>query len=239
VKKLNKNKKSVLGIIPARGGSKGVLRKNIRNVAGAPLISYTLKAALNCSCLSRVIVSTDDLEIASVARMNGGEVMMRPEEFARDDTPMIPVITHVLSSLAQNNEVYDIVVLLQPTTPLRSSEDIDAAVDLLDKSEADSVVSAYRVEDNHPSRMYKISDGYFRPYDKEPEGNLRQDLPDVFHRNGAIYASRYSQLVENKSILGDKILPYIMPRERSVNIDDEFDLKIADFLLNRKKNTEC
>ena len=208
-------------------------------VAGAPLISYTIQAAWNSCCLSKVVVSTDDLEIASIAQKNGCDVIMRPEELARDETSMIPVITHVISSLAQKNEIYDIVVLLQPTTPLRTHEDIDAAVDLLVKSKADSVVSVYLVEDNHPIRMYKISDGFLKPYDKEPEGNLRQDLPDVFHRNGAVYACRCSQIIEKRSLFGNKILPYFMPKERSVNIDDEFDLKIADFLLNLKKNTSC
>lgn len=235
---MGKHNYKTLGIIPARGGSKGVKRKNIRDVAGKPLIAYTIKAALDSSRISQFVTSTDDMEIAKIAESFGSRVIMRPPELAADDTPMLPVLAHAFSVLEKEGHCFDYGVILQPTTPMRTSDDIDHALDILAESGADTVVSVYQVEDCHPSRMYKIHDGKLVPYTDEPKNMLRQKLDPVYHRNGAIYAFRKSLLSERNVFIGPDARPYIMPKSRSVNIDDESDLEYADFLLRKVRNTK-
>jgi len=222
---------NALGIIPARGGSKGVLRKNIRLVGGRPLIAYTIAAAQGSELLSHFVVSTDDLEIARTATELGAPVLMRPSELAADDTPMVPVVRH---ALAEVGLAFDAVAVLQPTTPLRQAGDIDGALRLLGESGADSVISVYQVEDHHPARMYRLEQGRLVPYDIEPPARLRQGLPVVYHRNGAVYACRRGLIEDGQTLIGLDTRPYIMPRDRSLNIDDEFDLAIAECLLTRQ-----
>ncbi|MBL8103120.1 MAG: acylneuraminate cytidylyltransferase family protein [Anaerolineales bacterium] len=226
--------KSVLGIIPARGGSKGVPRKNIRDVAGRPLITYTIAAAQSSHILKRCITSTDDQETAEIAAAYGCDVMKRPAELAQDDTPTIDAVKHVFEVLESQGEIYDYGLILQPTSPLRTGLDIDQALRSLFQSDVDSVVSVYQVSDHHPARMYKLESGYLVSFDEKNSTVRRQDLPPIYHRNGAIYAFRRSLLEEN-TILGHKILPYIMTEDRSLNIDTEYDLVLADFILNRNK----
>ena len=223
-----------LGIIPARGGSKGVPRKNIRPVGGQPLIAYAICAAKKSKLITTFVTSTDDEEIASVSRSLGSAVCMRSSELAADDTPMVPVVQHVLAMMERQTEPFDYVALLQPTAPQRTASDIDAALGILIGSDADSVVSVYQVEDHHPTRMYRQGeDGRLVPYAHEPEGRLRQDLEPVFHRNGAIYACRRRLLEPPGTLIGHYTLPYIMPRARSINIDDELDLLLADLTLTQ------
>jgi len=227
----------VLGIIPARGGSKGVVRKNIRVVAGRPLIAYVIDAAKTSRRLSQFVVSTDDEEIAGVARSLGCNVVIRPEDLAADDTPMLPVVRHALRTVEQSHEIrFDYGVILQPTTPLRIGEDIDQAMEILIKTRADSVISVYRVLDRHPARMYRLDDGRLVPYATEPPGRLRQDLPPVYHRNGAIYAFRRTLLDENETLIGENTRPYLMPPERSINIDEEIDLLLADLMIRKARD---
>lgn len=221
-----------LTLIPARGGSKGVPRKNVRLVGGKPLIAWSIEAAKGSKAVGDFYVSTDDEEIARVSREHGAEVLPRPPEFAQDKSPMIGVIQHALATCREKHGVeYEYFLLLQPTAPMRNSGDIDEAMRVLRDTGADSVISVYQVEDAHPSRMYLIEDGRLRPYSEEPPGSLRQDLPKVFHRNGAIYACRTSLIREQGRLWGGKLVPYIMPKKRSVNIDDPDDLAIADFLM--------
>jgi len=230
-------KPSCLAIIPARGGSKGVLRKNIRIVAGQPLIAYSIQAAQDSQTLTHCVISTEDDEIAGVARAFGAEVLPRPAELAGDKTPMLPVVRDVFSALeAQLGNRFEYGVLLQPTAPLRTAADIDAAVTLLCKTGADSVISVYRVYDHHPARMYRMENERLVPLQDEPVGRLRQDLPAVYHRNGAIYAFRRKLIDEIEGLIGPDTRPYIMPEERSVNIDNEIDLLLADLLLQRLKS---
>ncbi len=219
-----------LGIIPARGGSKGVPRKNIRSLAGRPLIAYTVDAAHDSQLLSRFLISTDDPEIAEIGETLGSEVLMRPTELAADDTPMVPVVQH---ALAATGFQWRYVVVLQPTTPLRTGEDIDHALELLNNTGADTVISVYQVSDAHPTRMYRLESNRLVPYAKEPTARLRQVLPPVFHRNGMIYASRTALVVEENTIIGSDLRPYIVPRERSINIDEMLDFHFAEFLLRR------
>ena len=211
-------------------------RKNLRAVAGRPLIAYTLEAAAASRQLTHFVTSTDDPEIAAVAGGLGSPVLLRPPELARDDTPMAAVIQHALARQPADAPPVDFVVVLQPTSPLRTADDIDAAIDLLAATGADSVVSVYRVEDHHPARMYRLRDGCLEPYEPEPANRLRQELPAVYHRNGAVYACRRT-LVEQGTLLGGVLRPYLMPRERSLNIDDEVDLALAELLLRRRGET--
>ena len=228
----------LLCIIPARGGSKGVPRKNVRSVGGKPLIAWSIEAAQQSKRVTNFYVSTDDQEIAQVSKQYQAEVLNRPPEIAGDKTPMVDVILHALQECeSQDSTTFDYILLLQPTAPMRIGSDIDEAIDLLVSSEADSVVSVYQVEDAHPSRMYQIHDGLLEAFCEEPAGSLRQDLPAVYHRNGAIYACSRRLLVEEQTLWGGRMVPYVMPKKRSANIDDETDLEFADFMLSRNSET--
>ena len=224
----------ILTMIPARGGSKGVPRKNIRDVAGKPLIAWTIEAALNSCIKDSFFVSTDDQEIADISTQCGAPVQMRPLELAGDRTPMIDAIRYAfLENEKKAGKQFEYFLLLQPTAPMRTAQDIDDAIQLLQDSDADSVVSVYCVEDTHPARMYLLENDSLKPLWPEPDGSLRQDLPDVYHRNGAIYACTRDFLLESGKLWGGRMVPHIMPKERSANIDDEADLKVADLLLRQ------
>lgn len=235
----------VLGIITARGGSKGVPGKNLKPLGGRPLIDYTIDAA-NDTPLDRLILSTEDNRIAVVARGLGCEVpFMRPAELARDETPHLPVIVHAVQWLRdKENYVADVVVILQPTSPLRSSADIAAALRMLELSGADSVVSVNAVSAHaHPMRMLKVgADGFATLFvTGEPVRkriNRRQDLPEAFVMNGAVYACRTEVLfAPEPSLYGDRVVAYPMPIERSISIDTPEDWAEAERqLANQPKD---
>jgi len=233
----------ILAVIPARGGSKGVPRKNIRLVAGKPLITYTLEAALAVRHrLHRLIVSTDDAEIAEVARRYGADVpFMRPAELAGDRVPMIPVLQHAVQTVeAMDNIHLDWVLLLQPTAPFRTAEDIESSLELAACGGCDSVISVVQVFAVHPILMKRIENDRLLPfYIEEKEGTRRQDYqPPAYMRNGAIYLTRRAVLMEQNSIWGQVIRPYIMPEERSVSVDSELDLKLAEFMLAERSRPD-
>lgn len=230
----------ILAVIPARGGSKGVPRKNIRAVGGKPLIGYTIETALAARHLfHRVIVSTDDEEIADVARQCGAEVpFVRPAVLAGDQTPMLPVLQHAVRFVeAQDALVLDWVCLLQPSAPLRSVADIEEAVRLGQAGGCDSVISVVQVLAVHPVLMKRIEEGYLEPYClEEKEGTRRQDYdPPAYMRNGAIYLTRRAVLMERDSIWGRKIRPYVMPEERSASVDSELDMKLVELLVQERR----
>lgn len=218
----------VLGIIPARGGSKGIKKKNLASLIGKPLIAYSIESALAANSLHRTIVSTDSEEIAEVCKALGADVpFMRPAVLAQDDTPTLPVIQHALNTL---QDTFDAVMILQPTSPFRSPADIDAAVEMLAaNADADSVISVVKVGDNHPARMKLIQDGWLvdPSFAEETEGQRRQDLPEMFLRNGAIYLTRTEVIMKRNSLKGKRSLAYVMPELRSVNIDSDMDLLVA------------
>ena len=228
---------AILGLIPARGGSKGVLRKNIRLVAGRPLIAYTVEAAKRSRTLTHIVASTDDPEIASIAERLGSRVLLRPASLAADETPMVAVVQHALAFLEPTLGRFDGVAILQPTTPLRTADDIDAALNILITSGAESVVSVYAVGDGHPARMYRLLEERLIPYESEPPERLRQGLPALYHRNGAIYACRRHVIDDQHTLIGRDARPYLMPRARSLNIDDEFDLLVADLLIQQLRRS--
>jgi len=232
----------VLGIITARGGSKGIPGKNLKLLGGRPLLDHTIDAA-NDTPLDRLILSTEDNKIADAARSLGCEVpFMRPAELARDETPHLPVIQHAAKwMLERQNYKPDIVLTLQPTSPLRSAADIAAALRMLELSGADSVVSVTEVSAHaHPMRMLRVDDtGHAvlfatgQPVRKRI--NRRQDLPKAWVMNGAIYACRTDVLfAAEPSLYGDSVVAYPMPAERSISIDDLEDWAAAERALARR-----
>ena len=223
----------VVAIVPARGGSKGVPNKNRRQVAGLPLISYTLRAASKATCLDRIVVTTDDPEIAEIARAEGAEVVIRPPDISGDASPVIEAVRHALAALeAQDGFSPDVVVLLQPTSPFREPGDIDAAVKLYRDEHNRAVCSVYRCEDNHPARMYRIEAGRLVSLFPDLAARRRQDLPPVFHRNGSLYVFGQRE-VESGQIIGEDMVPYVMPPSSAVNIDTELDLVLMEAMLEQ------
>lgn len=227
-------------MIPARGGSKGIPRKNLAPLAGRPLIAYTIDAARTSARLTRMIVSTDDEEIAMVARRLGADVpVVRPPELAADETPMVDVLVHLVGVLEQRERYHpDILVLLQPTSPFRRARHIDQAVDLLTASGADSVVSVIPVPHQFtPSSLLRTEGDRLVSVD-DPTGNRivgpmrRQDKPPLFARNGpAVVAARTEVVLERGTLYGPDTRGYVMSREESLDIDDAFDLRLAELLI--------
>ncbi len=224
--------KTVLAIIPARGGSKGVPRKNIRDVAGKPLIAWTIAAARKSVYIDRLILSSDDPEIIRVAGEWGCEApFVRPAELARDDTPGIDPVLHALGALPDK---YDYVVLLQPTSPLRAAEDIDGCIEKCRQTAAGACVSV-TVPDKSPYWMYTLDDqAEMRPL-LETAGQItrRQDMPAVYALNGAVYVARTDWLAAARTFVAAGTHAYIMPAGRSLDIDSETDLLLAGLLLGR------
>lgn len=226
----------ILAIIPARGGSKGVPGKNLRPLRGRPLISYSIVAALEAKSIDRVIVSTDDNEIAEVSRGLGAEVRMRPAVLAADDTPTRDVLEHVVAELAQEEYRPDAVLTLQPTSPLRTARHIDEAIALfVSDPVADSLVSCIAVPHIfHPrSIMRQDAVGYLTPFLDEQQPFRRQDKEQVFARNGAaIYITRTGRLKD--FVFGGKLLAYMMDADASIDIDTLDDFSVAERLLQAR-----
>ncbi|MBF0557360.1 MAG: acylneuraminate cytidylyltransferase family protein [Nitrospirae bacterium] len=223
----------IVAIIPARGGSKGLPRKNILPLLGKPLIAWTIEEAKKSKYLDRVVLSSEDAEIISVARQFGCDVpFVRPMELASDETPGVAPILHAIEALP---EQYDMIVLLQPTSPLRLAADIDRSIELCIDRKAPACVSVTE-PDISPFWMYTIGPaGNLQPLLKSEETYRRQDLPKVFASNGAVYVANCSWLLKTKTFVTDETIAYIMPRERSQDIDTELDLRFCEFLLRETR----
>jgi CMP-N,N'-diacetyllegionaminic acid synthase len=224
----------IIAIIPARGGSKGLPGKNTVLLMGKPLICYTIEAAKKSKYVKLVVVSTDDKEIAKVAKITGAEVpFLRPAELAKDETPSLPVIQHAVKCIEELNRcIFDLVVVLQPTSPLRTEKIIDDAVEKVLNTEADSVVTVCKV-DHNPYWSFVISKGKLKPFIVNKKAiTKRQDLPDVYALNGAVYVVRRDVLFEQNTILGKDTRPLIMPIEESIDIDNYFDLFLTEMIIN-------
>ena len=218
-----------LGLIPARGGSKSVPRKNVRRLAGKPVLVWTVETALASAALDRVVVSTDDEEIAETARACGAEVpFLRPPDLAEDDTPDLPVYRHALEQLG---DTPDAVAWLRPTAPLRSAADIEEAVRLLEETGADCVRSVCSAEHN-PYWMGRLEDGRLMPLFDETY-DRRQLLPRVYRLNGAVDVVRCAAVAAEGPLFGGDVRAYVMPPERSVDLDSELDFLLAEALLTR------
>jgi N-acylneuraminate cytidylyltransferase/CMP-N,N'-diacetyllegionaminic acid synthase len=224
----------VLVVVGARGGSKSLPGKNIAPLCGKPLIAWTIEAATGSRSVTRTIVTTDDEEIAETARRCGAEIpFTRPASLAQDHTPGIDVVLHAVRWLDdQQGYRPDIVVHLQPTSPLRASSDIDDAITLLVERDADAVVGVTHVK-HHPWWMKKVDqDGWMHDFvpQSAPTAN-RQELPPVYSVNGAIYLARLDVLIETGGWYTLRTSAYVMPAERSVDIDTWHDLAVAELLL--------
>ena len=225
----------VLGLIPARGGSKGVPRKNIRLLCGKPLLQYTAEAALAAHRLSHVILSTEDYEIAEVGRRCGlGVPFLRPAELAQDDTPTLPVVQHAVRWMETHGEQFDAICLLQPTNPLRQPQVIDACIDRLEQDDADAVVTILPVPaEYNPHWVYfqdedgllRLSTGEVNPIPR------RQSLPAAFHREGSVYVTRRNLAMEQNSLCGRSLVGYLLDPEQCVNVDSLEDWERAERLL--------
>jgi CMP-N-acetylneuraminic acid synthetase len=221
----------VLGLVPARGGSKGVPGKNVRPLAGHTLLEYTARAARESSVLDRVILSTDSLEIADAGRRAGLEVpFMRPAALAADDTPMVPVIEHALGEIARHGWTPDIVVLLQPTSPLRRPDHIRTAVAMLRETEADSVVTVVELPRHlSPDYVMRIDGGRLKPF--LPEGarvTRRQDARPAYSRDGTVYAFWRTTLERFGSIYGETCRSLVLDESDSLSIDTQRDWELAE-----------
>ena len=229
---------NLLGLIPARGDSKRLPNKNIRPLLGKPLIAYTVEAALHSGVLDRVLLTTDSPDIATVGQRFGAEApFMRPPELARDDSPTSLCVLHALDQLADEGYRPDAVCLLQPTSPLRTADDVRAAAALFDPDACDAVYSVCEAS-CPPWWMWACEDGLLRAIVPPPGGSKqRHDLPTAYEPNGAIYLSRVEiyERPEQSAATSKKIRPYVMDRRRSIDIDDELDWIVAETLLSREQ----
>jgi len=224
----------VLGLVPARGGSKGVPGKNVRPLAGRTLLEYTARAARESGVIDRVVLSTDSADIADAGRRAGLEVpFMRPASLAADDTPMVPVIMHALSEIERYGWSPDIIVLLQPTSPLRRPQHVRDAVNALRESTADSVVTVVEVPRHlSPDYVMRIDDGRLQPFLPEGTGiTRRQDARPAYSRDGTVYAFRRSTLERFGGIYGDDCRPLLIDANESLSIDSPADWDAAERAL--------
>lgn len=225
----------VLGLVPARAGSKGIPSKNLRALGGRPLLEYTARAALASSRLTRVILTTDDETIAAVGRRLGLEVpFMRPSEMAADETPMVDVVRHAIDWLEGRGETFEAVCVLQPTSPFRRSRDIDDCIDLLERLGADAVVSILPVPPEYnPHWTYFLSgDGFLRLSTGETAPiTRRQDLPAAYHRDGAVYVTRCGIIRSDGSLFGRRVAGHLGDPTRYVNLNEPDDWLRAEEML--------
>lgn len=224
----------VLGIVPARGGSKRVPRKNVRPLGGKPLVAWAIEAGLGAETVDRVVVSSDDDEVLEIAAEYGkGVPLRRPNALARDVSPAIEYLRHALEVMDVEGETFDAVAILQPSSPLTTSADVDATLRLLQSSGADSAVTVVELDHAiHPAKLKTLEGDRLHPYlMDEGDPKAAHELPALFVRNGAVYASRRT-VIEAGRVLGDDCRAHVMPADRSVDINEERDLTYAQFLFD-------
>lgn len=227
---------NILVLIPARGGSKGIKRKNIVDLNGKPLIYYTIKEALKSKYIKRDLIwcSTDDEEIANTAKKYGAKIpFIRPKKYAGDKSSSVDVAIHALDWAKNNNIKVNYLMLLQPTSPLRTVNDINLSIELFKEKQADSVISLTK-PDILPFNMKYLNEDFSVKNYSPKKFNRRQDMPEIYGTNGAIYIVKPSILYNKNSFMGENNYGYLMSKERSIDIDSDFDLKIADLLLKDK-----
>jgi len=228
----------IIGIIPARGGSKGIPRKNIKNLDGKPLIAHAIEVAQKSSLINDIIVTTDDEEIADISRAYGAEVIMRPPELARDSSKVMDAVRHVIREKEKVGYKYDLLILLEPTAPFRTVDDIKESVEMLLNNKADSVATFSKTE-IPPTRLWKIEGDMPQPLIPGSDPFLpRQQQKTGYALNGLVYVLRVSMLEKfpkaNSFLLGKK-MAHITPIERAIDIDNEFDFNLAEFFINQNK----
>lgn len=229
-------KKKILALIPARGGSKQIINKNIKLLCGKPLISYTIEAALASDYIDDVVISTDSDLIAEISLNYGGQVpFMRPKELAEDESKTIDVAIHAINALIKIERKYDYLILLQPTSPLRTKDDIDSAIKIIIDGDISSLVSVREVKEN-PALMRTIENNKLKNI-MDFNGSLRrQDLPKYYIFNGAIYINSIDMLLKQKKFVDEKTYPYVMDYERSIDIDEILDFKIVELIMRENSH---
>lgn len=222
--------KRIFALITARGGSKGIPNKNIKPLAGKPLIQWTIDAATNSRYIDRLILSSDSANIISVAKQAGCEVpFIRPKDLAKDDTGSMEVVLHALDKI---EEEFDYLLLLQPTSPFRTAEHIDKILEFTTRMNADLVVSVAKLK-NHPMFMYEINDGQLKSFFPSTRQLRRQDMPPAYEHNGALYVARPDCLYKNKSFNSPDALAYVTTGNINIDIDRYEDWEIAECLINK------
>ena len=231
--------KTFLAIIPARGGSKGLPRKNIKPLLGKPLVAWTIEQAFKSKYLDEIIVNTDDEEIAEISKKYGAKIpFIRPKELALDNTPTFDVIEHTIKFYKENlKKEFDYVVLLEPTSPLRKDNDIDNAIKkLIDNDKYDSLVSLGKVYLEHPSIVKQIKGDYIVPYiDENKNIKRRQDLEDVYFPYGVIYISKVDELLHYKTFYQPKTGYYLIERWQCYEVDDIYDFICIEAILKNRR----
>lgn len=233
------NGKTVLAIIPARGGSKGIPRKNIKPLAGKPLIAWTIEEAKKSKYIDIIIVSTDSKEIADVSIKYGADIpFIRPKELAADETPSSEVILHATEWLRINqNQKFDILILLQPTSPLRNANQIDTALKNFMSNPSNKCLVSVKEAEDSPYWMKIIDDDHFLRNFIVHQNNYtrRQDLPKIYILNGAIYIMRTADFINYKSFDVDNTIPFLMDKITSIDIDSEEDFMLAETIVRKRK----
>lgn len=224
----------VLAVIPARGGSKGLPGKNIKPLNDKPLIAWSIESANASKLINKTIVSTDDSKIIDVAKKFGANIpFVRPEELSSDTATTKDVLIHALNELNNLDETYDYLVLLQPTTPFRKAGDIDKMIQIAQQSNSDMVVSVKETSSNPYYVLFEEDENGFLQKSKPSSFTRRQDCPTVYEYNGSIYVIKVSALMAKDSLSFDKTIKYLMDEFHSVDIDSQFDLDFAEFLLSK------
>ena len=225
-----------IAIITARGGSKGLPGKNIKELNGKPLIAYSIEAAINSNMFNKIIVSTDSEEIAEVSRKYGAEIpFIRPAELATDKSDSMDTLIHALDFYKENGEEFEYVMKLQPTSPLRTAQDIIDAFGIIEEKNGDSVISVSKCK--HPPLWSNIIplDGNMRNFIRpEVKGKNRQELEIYYELNGLIFLSKIEKLIETRDWFGEKCYAQIIESERAIDIDDIIDFKLAEILVKKK-----
>ena len=221
-------------MIPARSGSKGIPGKNIKKLHGKPLINYTIEAAKEIFENSQVIVSTDDKEIAEIAASHGANIpFLRPKELAQDDSSTRDVILHLVDYFERKKSMPSVIVLLQVTSPLRNSKHLNEALDLFFHKDCDMVVSVTESKTSPYFNLYEENKEGYLQKSKDGAFTRRQDVPPVYEYNGAIYIFKTKSIIESEMKDFEKITKYVMSKNDSIDIDDEVDWKIAEYILTK------
>ncbi|MCB0349448.1 MAG: acylneuraminate cytidylyltransferase family protein [Bdellovibrionales bacterium] len=232
-----------LGLVVGRGGSKGVPNKNIRNVGGRPLIEWCLMAAKESKLLNKISLSTDSKNIQDAARRFDIDIpFTRPSDLAKDDTLVVDVIKHAVNYYKDQGEIYDYVCLLQPTSPLVTTQQIDSAIQLAHEKSAHTIITVHDAAQTHPTMMFHLNDDKSASwYLEAKDGHMsrRQEKFPIYTRSGLLYVIDVNYLLENNSIYGPKLYALDFPPHHSICIDTEFDIELADFLLRKNKKDLC
>jgi len=233
---------NILYLIPARGGSKGLPKKNIKPLCGKPLVAWSIETGLQTSKKypGKVIVSTDDENIAGIAVKYGAEVpFIRPAELALDTTPSMDVVLHAINFFESINEKFDLLVMLEPTSPQRDEKDICGAIKLLlSTPDAESIVGIAKTEASHPAFLVELKNNFIVPYNKKEIKVLRrQDLDELYFFEGSLYISKIDSLKKRKTFYHEKTLGYVMPKWKAFEVDDEVDFIIIEALMQAKQKS--